>query len=135
VLNVSGEAVCQTGFATVVTLLDAADAGLVPESFDAVTVNVYAVLAVKALIKIGELAPVAVTLPGEDVTVNNVAVPPRVAMVNGTLAPAPLLVAVPIIGASGRSAIFVIPAEASLNLDPANPEALAFVIAISLSLS
>jgi hypothetical protein len=93
------------------------------------------VLDVKALIKIGELAPVAVTPPGEDVTVNNVAVPPRVAMVNGTLAPAPLLVAVPITGASGRAVIFAVPAEASLNLDPANPEALAFVIAISLSLS
>jgi hypothetical protein len=72
---------------------------------------------------------------GEDVAVKDVAVPPRTAAVNGTSAWEPEVIAVPIVGASGISAIFDVPAEASLNLVPANPEALAFVIAISLSLS
>jgi hypothetical protein len=83
----------------------------------------------------GLLAAVDVTPPGEDVILKDVAVPPVAAAVKGTDIIAPDLVAVPTVGVSGKAAIFAVPAEASLNLDPANPEALAFVTAISLCLS
>jgi hypothetical protein len=46
-LNVTGAFTCQTGLNTVVIELDALDAGLVPEAFVAVTVNVYAVFPAK----------------------------------------------------------------------------------------
>jgi hypothetical protein len=73
--------------------------------------------------------------PGDDIAVKLAAVPPLVAAVKGTLAVNELPVTVPIVGVSGTSTIFEVPAEASLNLDPANPEALAFVIAIRGDLS
>jgi hypothetical protein len=57
--------------------------------------------------------------------------PPLVAGVNATVADVGVIaVAVPIVAASGTSTTFDVPAEASLNLDPANPDALAFVIAM-----
>jgi hypothetical protein len=133
-LNVRIFPVCQVGVATVVTELDAADCGLFPLAFSALTVNVYAVAGVNPVIIMGEVEPVAVTPPGEDVTVNEVAVPPVIAGVKATDADATPAVAVPIVGASGKSIIFVVPAEASLNLDPAKPEALAFVTATKLLL-
>jgi hypothetical protein len=52
-----------------VTLLLAPDALEVPTAFVAVTVNVYGVPVVKPVTVIGELEPVAVMPPGEDVTV------------------------------------------------------------------
>jgi hypothetical protein len=54
---------------TAVIELLAALAALVPIAFVAVTVKVYDVPAVKPVTVIGELAPVAVILPGVDVTV------------------------------------------------------------------
>jgi hypothetical protein len=58
------------GWLTVVdTALLAEDAFDVPTAFVAVTVNVYDVPAVKPLTVIGDELPVAVTLPGLDVTV------------------------------------------------------------------
>jgi hypothetical protein len=89
----------------------------------------------KVLIVIGLVADDTEIFPGLDVAVNVVAVPPLVATVNGIVAVTAETVTVPIVGASGKAAIFVVPAEASLNLDPANPEALAFVIAILGNLS
>jgi hypothetical protein len=55
--------------AEVVTDVDAVDAIDVAAAFVAVTVNVYAVEAVKPETVIGEVLPVAVTPPGEEVTV------------------------------------------------------------------
>ena len=52
-----------------VTLFDAADAGLVPTAFVAVTLNVYAVPLVNPVTVIGLDAAEAVKLPGVDVTV------------------------------------------------------------------
>ena len=52
-----------------VTLLEAADAGPVPIALVAVTVKVYAVPFVRPVTVIGLDAPVAVMLPGLDVTV------------------------------------------------------------------
>jgi hypothetical protein len=57
------------GGAEVVIDVDAVDATEVAAAFDAVTVNVYPVEAVKPVIEMGELPPVAVTPPGEEVTV------------------------------------------------------------------
>ena len=57
------------GTAFVVTELEATDGTDVPWAAVAVTVNVYAVLAESPVTRIGEDAPVAVTLPGELVTV------------------------------------------------------------------
>jgi hypothetical protein len=65
VLNVSS---IYTG-ATGVTLFEAALAGLVPPGVDAVTVKVYAVPLVSPVTVIGDDDPVAVILPGLDVTV------------------------------------------------------------------
>jgi len=59
----------------VVTLALAADAGEVPAEFVAVTVNVYAVLAVNPLTTIGEDPPVAVIDPGLLVTVYELTTP------------------------------------------------------------
>jgi hypothetical protein len=60
-----------------VTLLDAADAGPVPIALVAVTVKVYVVPFVKPVTVIGLDAPVAVMLPGLEVTVYDViALPP-----------------------------------------------------------
>jgi hypothetical protein len=58
----------QTGFAGVVAVLDAADKGLFPLAFSALTVNVYAVVPDNPVTVMGDVAPVASMLPGEDVT-------------------------------------------------------------------
>jgi len=86
-----------------VTEFEAADAGLVPIAFVAVTVKVYAVPLVKPVTVMGLVVPVAVKLPGFDVTVNTViALPPvLVGAVNDTVASPFPAVAVPIVGASG----------------------------------
>ena len=52
-----------------VTLLDAADAGLVPALLVAFTVNVYAVSLLNPVTAMGDAAPVAVKPPGLLVTV------------------------------------------------------------------
>ena len=52
-----------------VTAADAVEAALVPVALVAVTVNVYAVPLVKPVTVIGLEVPVAVILPGLDVTV------------------------------------------------------------------
>jgi len=51
-----------------ITLLDAAEAVPVPVALVAVTENVYAVPLVRPVTVIGLTVPVAVTLPGEEVT-------------------------------------------------------------------
>ena len=95
---------------TVVAVIEpeADDAELVPKAFVAVTVNVYAVFDCNPVTVIGDVAPVPVKPPGDDVTVNEVAAFGPWA-VNATVA-APLLnallvptsVAVPISGAAGN---------------------------------
>ena len=57
------------GGAEVVTEVDAVEATDVAAAFEAVTVNVYAVEAVRPETVMGEVLPVAVTPPGEEVTV------------------------------------------------------------------
>ena len=57
------------GAADVTTGADAADESDVPWAFVAVTVNVYAVSALKPLTMTGLVVPVALTDPGSDVTV------------------------------------------------------------------
>jgi hypothetical protein len=57
------------GGADVVTAVDAAEAIDVAAALEAVTVNVYAVDALKPVTEIGEVLPVAVTPPGDEVTV------------------------------------------------------------------
>jgi hypothetical protein len=87
-----------------VTLLLAALAGPVPIRFVAVTVNVYDVPTVKPDTVKGELAPLAVSPPGLDVTVYEViGTPPSLeGGVNVTDAVIPVVrVAVPIVGAPG----------------------------------
>jgi hypothetical protein len=76
----------------------------VPLALVAVTVNVYAVPAVNEITVIGEDAPAAVMLPGDDVTVYPVIEDPPVApAVNGTetVVPVNKSVGVPIVGACG----------------------------------
>jgi hypothetical protein len=65
----AGGATGAAGGAEVVTDVDAVDATEVAAALEAVTVNVYAVEAAKPVTEIGELLPVAVTPPGEEVTV------------------------------------------------------------------
>ena len=87
-----------------VTLFDAALDGPVPAPLVAFTVNVYAIFVVNPVIAIGEDDPVAVMLPGDDVTVYVVIdeLPVSDGAVNVTLAAVPLVaVAVPIVGAPG----------------------------------
>ena len=86
-----------------VTELEAADAGLVPIAFVAVTVKVYAVPLVKPVMVIGLVVPVAVIPPGFDVTVKPViGLPPvLVGTVNDTVACPSPAVAVPMVGALG----------------------------------
>ncbi len=76
---------------TVVAVIEfeADEARELPDAFVATTVNVYAVFDCKPATVIGDEDPVPVNEPGEDVTVNEVAVAPAPA-VNSTLA-APLL--------------------------------------------
>jgi hypothetical protein len=89
-----------------VTLFDAADAGPVPIALVAVTVKVYVVPFVKPVTVIGLDAPVAVMLPGLEVTVYEViALPPfEAGAVKLTVAWALPAVAVPIVGAPGTVA-------------------------------
>jgi hypothetical protein len=61
--------VAGVAFGAGVTEFDAADATLVPAEFVALTVKVYAVPLVKPVTVSGEEAPVAVRLPGLEVTV------------------------------------------------------------------
>jgi len=86
-----------------VTELEAAEAGPVPTAFVAVTVNVYAVPLVKPVTVIGLVVPVAVMLPGLEVTVKPViGLPPLlVGAVNVTVADALPAVAVTAVGAPG----------------------------------
>jgi hypothetical protein len=89
------------------------------------------VLAVRPVTVTGDVpAEVPVTLPGELVAVRVVGIPPVVFNVTGTVAVVPETVAVPIVGTSGTSAIFVFPAEASLDFDPCVPELLGLVTAM-----
>jgi hypothetical protein len=82
---------------------------LLPVEFVAVTVKVYAVEADNPVTVIGD-DPVAVREPGVEVAVNVVAAPPVAAAVYATVAVVEVAaVAVPIVGASGTSAIGVIP--------------------------
>jgi len=91
----------------------AADAADVPLAFVAVTVNVYAVSFVRPVTVIGDDAPDAVMLPGDDVTVYDVIADPPVApAVKGTDACAFPDVAVPIVGACG-TVVAVIAADAA----------------------
>jgi hypothetical protein len=84
-----------------VTLLDGADAGLVPRAFLAVTVNVYVVPAVNPVTVIGLTVPVAVLPPGLAVTVYPVTEP--VGAVKLTVAwPVPA-VAVTLVGGPGTT--------------------------------
>jgi hypothetical protein len=69
--------------------VDADEASEVPTAFVAVTVNVYAVADCNPVTVSGDDAPEAVYPPGEEVTVNDVAVGPEAA-VKVTVA-APLL--------------------------------------------
>jgi hypothetical protein len=62
-------AVAEPGTPAGITLLDAADAMLVPTAFVAVTVNVYAVPLVRPVTMIGLAAPATTTPPGFEVTV------------------------------------------------------------------
>jgi hypothetical protein len=86
-----------------VTELDAADVAL-PYSVEAVTVNVYAVPAVRPETRTG-LDPVAVIPPGEDVTVYvtepEVPVDPAVYVTSIFLSTFCTMTAVPIVGADG----------------------------------
>jgi hypothetical protein len=91
------------GLLPAVTELDAADAVL-PYIVDAVTVNVYAVPAVRPETRIGD-APVAVIPPGEEVAVYvtepEVPVAPAVYGTSMFLSTFCTMTAVPIVGADG----------------------------------
>jgi hypothetical protein len=65
----AGGATGAAGAAEVVTEVDAVEATDDAAALEAVTVNVYGVEAVKPVTEMGELLPVAVTPPGEEVTV------------------------------------------------------------------
>jgi hypothetical protein len=83
--------------------LDAALYSLEPVELVPRTVNVYEVPAVSPSTTIGLDELEAVIEPGLDSAVNEVAVPPIVAAVNGTVARLPPPVAVPIVGTVGMS--------------------------------
>ena len=89
-----------------VTLFDAAEAGPVPIALVAVTVNVYAVPFSRPLTVIGEVAPLAVIPPGEDVAMYEVTGEPPLEAggVNATVACALPATAVPMVGAPGADA-------------------------------
>jgi hypothetical protein len=92
-----------------VTELEAAEAALVPTAFVAVTVNVYAVPFVKPVTVIGLDVPVAIMLPGFDVTVKPViSLPPSFAGgVNDTVAWVLPAVATTAVGTPGAVAFTV----------------------------
>jgi hypothetical protein len=90
--------------ALVVIELLADEADEVPFALPAVTVNVYAVLAVKPVTVIGD-DPVPVIDPGDDVAVKVEAVAPNTAAVYSTVAAtSDVAVAVPIVGVFGIAA-------------------------------
>jgi hypothetical protein len=88
----------------------------VPFEFVAVTVNVYAVPSVRPVTVIGLDEPVAVILPGSDVTVYVADAPPVAPAVNATDADAAPPVTAPIVGACG-TVVAVTPDEAELAED------------------
>ena len=90
--HVADEIVGVCGTVVAVIDEDALEAAELPAVLDATAVNVYAVLDCNPVTVKGELAPVAVKPPGEDVTVKDVAAAPVAAGVNVTVA-APLLYA------------------------------------------
>jgi hypothetical protein len=83
----------------------------------------------------GDEFAVAVAPPGLAMAVYEVGMPPLVDGVKAIEISFPLSDGAPMVGVSATSTIFVVPAEASLNFDPANPDAFAFVIAILIHLS
>jgi hypothetical protein len=96
------------------TELEALDAVDVPLAFVAVTVKVYEVPLIKPVTVIGDEAPDAVMLLGEDVTVYEVIADPPVApAVNATeiCPPTPVSVTAPIVGACG-TVVAVTPVDA-----------------------
>jgi hypothetical protein len=113
---------------------DAADAAPVPVELLPVTVKVYVVPVVKPVTVNGEEAPVAVNAPGLDVTVYPVGAPPVIAAVNATVAPASTLDTEVTVGASGISAIGVLPAWVTIYLAPVKPALFALLIAIVITL-
>jgi hypothetical protein len=91
-----------------VTLLEALEAELVPTALVAVTVKVYGVPLVSPVTVTGELLPVPVMLPGEDVTVYIVtADPPFDPGVKATIACVSPAVALTDVGALGATAFAV----------------------------
>ncbi len=88
------------------TELEVADPALSPSAFVAVTVKVYVTPFVNPVTVIGEVPPVAVIPPGEDVTVYKViAEPPFLTGTEKIIVASPFpRVAVPMIGASGTVA-------------------------------
>lgn len=84
------------------TLFDAELSAPVPTAFVAFTLNVYAVPLVRPVTVIGDPLPVAVMLPGVDVTVYCViALPPLLGALNETVACAFPAVAETLVGAPG----------------------------------
>ena len=95
----------------VVTGLDAVDATDAPDTLNAVTVNVYVVLALRPVTNIGLDVPVAVILPGKLVTVYCVITPPPVGAVKDTLTSVSLTVVPTIlVGEVGKVVTVRIPA-------------------------
>jgi hypothetical protein len=108
---------------------------LTPVDVSALTTNVYAVAVDNPLTLTGEVALVPSTLPGVETARKSVGTPPVAAAVTGTfIAVSPLTtLAVPIVGVSATSTIFVLPAEASLYFFPDRFESLAFRVDITKS--
>jgi hypothetical protein len=107
---------CDPGLANVIVCvpagvieLEAADAGPIPAPFVAVTVKVYAVPFVSPTTVMGDIAPVAVMPPGDDVTVYPVIdVPPvKAGAVKVTVARVSPAVAVSMVGEPGTTAFTV----------------------------
>ena len=127
------------GTVVAVMLEEAADAGPVPAAVFPTAVKVYAVADCNPVTVTGE-DDVPAKLPGEEVTVYVLGIPPVAAFVTVTDAE-PLLkallagtsVAPVIVGASAISAIFDAPAEASLYFLPFKFESDAFLVAITQS--
>ena len=105
-------------------VLLACDGAEVPSWLVAVTVKVYAVPEVNPVKAIGDVVPVTITLPGEDVAVYCVIgyQPFEDGISNVTVAVVvPVFVAVPIIGASGTVASVVIELLGSEALEVPSP--------------
>jgi hypothetical protein len=86
-----------------VTLFEGADVGPIPAAFVAVTVKVYGVPLVSPVTVRGDVGPLAVMLPGDDLAVYDVMGEPPLdaGAVNVTVACAFPAVATPIVGAPG----------------------------------